>query len=50
MNLNSWSLVGRYGSFPTGTVFDLETLKKSGTGKKITDSVDSLVEFQGYTW
>ena len=50
MNLNSWSLVGRYGSFPTGTVFDLATLKKSGTGKKITDSVDSLVEFQGYTW
>ena len=35
MNLNSWRPVGRYEPFLAGTVFDLVTLKKSGTGKKL---------------
>ena len=49
MNLNSWRPVGRYGPFSAGNVFDLVTLKKSGTDKKITNSIDSHVKFQAYT-
>ena len=34
MSLDSWRPVGGYEPFSVGIVFDLVTLKKSGTGKK----------------
>ena len=48
MNLNSWRPVGRYDLFGAGIVFDLVTLNKSETGKKITDSINRSVKFQAY--